>query len=321
MLIRPEIETLRGDDAPQRLAQQALHDIMAGWRGEAGVAPALRELSAFAAWKPLSECPALAALFDDGGDAARTFAGRFVTLAAGGLSAWPLAHLPPRHFHDDLLSTLVLAREGNVTLSLVAMDGAALATRPQPTSAGFWPGEAWEVLLAGSGEALLVDAREANEREARLVTRKLALSPGRVICRDAARQALIPLAVSGTLVSLRLQRRQEGAGVAREYDLASGRLVHQAAGNPRDSRIELMIAMLARMKRREAAPLMADIACGEGSAPLRWQALRECLALDTATGFAALCRVAGNPADALAVPAGPLRAQLIEAHPRLAELA
>lgn len=321
MLIRPEIAALRGDDAPQRQAQQALHQVMAGWRGEAGVAEVLRDLAAFAAWKPLSECAALSALFDDGGIAARDLAGGFVAAAARGLSDWPLAHLPPRHFHDDLLSTLVLAREGNVTLSLVAMDGAALATRPQPTSAGFWPGEAWEVLLAGSGEALLVDAREANEREARLVTRNLALSPGRVICRDAARQALIPLAVSGTLVSLRLQRRQEGAGVAREYDLASGRLVHQAAGNPRDSRIELMIAMLARMKRREAAPLMADIACGEGSAPLRWQALRECLALDTATGFAALCRVAGNPADALAVPAGALRAQLIEAHPRLAELA
>jgi hypothetical protein len=321
VLTRPEIAALRGDDAPQRRAQQALHDVMAGWRGEAGVAEVLRDLAAFAAWRPLSECPALSALFDDDGAAATALAGRFVAVAARGLADWPLAHLPPRHFHDDLLSTLVLGREGNVTLSLVAMDGAALAARPQPTSAGFWPGEAWEAVLAGSGEALLVDARDADERQARLVSRSLALAPGRVICRDAARQALIPRAVSGTLVSLRLQRRRPEAGVAREYDLATGRLVHQAAGNPRDSRIELMIAMLARMKRREAAPLMADIACGEGSAPLRWQALRECLALDTAAGFAALCRVAGNAADPLAVPAGALRAQLIEAHPRLAEIA
>ena len=63
MLIRPEIAALRGDDAPQRQAQQALHQVMAGWRGEARVSEVLRDLAAFAAWKPLSEFAALAALF------------------------------------------------------------------------------------------------------------------------------------------------------------------------------------------------------------------------------------------------------------------
>ena len=91
--------------------------------------------------------------------------------------------------------------------------------------------------------------------------------------------------VDGCLVSLRLQRRPANAGPAREYELASGRLIHQAAGNPRDSRIEMMLALLGRMGRGDAAPLMARMAREDGSAALRWQALRECLALDYAGGL------------------------------------
>jgi hypothetical protein len=81
-----------------------------------------------------------------------------------------------------------------------------------------------------------------------------------------------------------------------------------------------MLAMLGRMGRKDAAPLIAEIAAGEGSPALRWQALRECLALDTQVGFAALSAVAGAAGDPLAANAGALRAQLIEAYPQLQEV-
>lgn len=80
------------------------------------------------------------------------------------------------------------------------------------------------------------------------------------------------------------------------------------------------MGLLARMRRQDAAPAMAEIARGQGSDHLRWQALRNCLALDTAQGFSALTAIAANPADALARPAGALRAQLLEAHPQLTGL-
>ena len=81
-----------------------------------------------------------------------------------------------------------------------------------------------------------------------------------------------------------------------------------------------MLAMLGRMGRKDAAPHMAELACGEASPELRWQALRECLALDTQAGFGALSVIAARSDDALCGPAGALRAQLIEAHPQLQEL-
>lgn len=103
----------------------------------------------------------------------------------------------------------------------------------------------------------------------------------------------------------------------REYALADGALLKQTAGEVRQSRHETMLALLGRMKRREAVPVMAAIACQSGADSLRWEALRESLALDTAQGFAALCALARSPLDPLAAPAGALRAQLVEAHPRL----
>ena len=81
------------------------------------------------------------------------------------------------------------------------------------------------------------------------------------------------------------------------------------------------MALLGRMGRTDAAPQLAGIACEPGSAALRWQALRECLSLDTATGFDALSEVARRADDELAAAAGALRSQLVEAYPQLKELA
>jgi hypothetical protein len=128
------------------------------------------------------------------------------------------------------------------------------------------------------------------------------------------------LEVERHLVALRLVRTAAEPGPSREYDLADGALLRQSAGDLRASRHEMMLSLLGRMGRAEAAPLMAAVATEPGGDSLRWQALRECLALDTATGFRALSAVARESDDPLAGSAGALRAQLVEAHPQLRDL-
>jgi len=123
------------------------------------------------------------------------------------------------------------------------------------------------------------------------------------------------------LVSLRLHRIASMPAPTREYALSSGALLRQSAGEIRASRQEAMLAVLGRMRRADAVPVMAAIAREPGDASLRWQALRECLALDTAAGFSALGDLACAPTDPLAAPAATLRTQLLAAHPELAGLA
>jgi hypothetical protein len=320
VIVHPELQALRGDDAPQRLAQDLLIARDADWRARPEIAAVLEELGRLDAGETFPRCPLLSRMFSPDSPAAPEFAGSFVRMAAQGLARAPLGHVPLRHFTDGVHSTLLLGRCGNVTLSLVAVDGEGLAGRPEPVTVDFGPSEVWEHVLAGRASAKIVERSGPVEGPARLAGRDVALRPGNVVFRPAGRQAMLLRGVESCLVTLRLQRRLRDAGPTREYRLSDGKLVHQAAGNVRDSRIEMAMAALGRMGRADAAPLLADIATEAGSAALRWQALRECLALDTRAGFTALTTIATSPGDELAAAAGALRAQLIEAHPMLAEI-
>lgn len=320
MIINPELRALRGDDSPQRDAQEALIRQTDDWRERPRIAALLAELGQFDAGTPLGLCPALAELFEEDNLAAGEFAQDFARMSVEHLTETPLGHVPIRHFTDGVHSTLLLARTGNVTLSLVAVDGEGFSGRAAPVTADFGPSEVWEHVLAGRAGAELVELREPENGEAVLDRRDVALQPGIIVSRRAGRQTMLLRDVETCLVTLRLQRRFTDAGPTREYRLADSQLVHQAAGNLRDSRTEMMIALAGRMGRTDAAPLLAEIALEEGSTALRWQGLRECLALETLAGFTALCTIARRLDDELAPAAGALRSQLIEAHPQLAEI-
>lgn len=320
MIIHPELRALRDDDTPQRIAQEALVASVTQWRDRPHVAALLAAVKDFAGSGNLADFPALARLFYEDG-AAEELAGELAGVTLAALADNPLGHAPFRHFTDDTISTLQLARSGYVTLSLVAIDGYGLAKRPPATTADFSPSEVWERVLAGHAQAVIIDRGNPRPDRADLSASALTLRSGSLIVRDARSRHMRLDSVDGCLVSLRLQRRLPDAGPTREYALADGKLVHQAAGNPQDSRLELMMALLARMGRADAAPHFATIACGQGSTALRWQALRECLALDTASGFGALSEVARREADELAPAAGALRSQLIESYPQLKEIA
>jgi hypothetical protein len=320
MIHNPELRALRRDDSPQCIAQAALIQAMDDWRARPGIAALQAELDAFSAGAELEHCPALAALFTPGSSAARDLAADFSAMTCGSLAASPLGHVPLRHFTDGVTSTVLIARAVNVTLSLVAIDGDGLGLRPESATASFGPNHTWEHVLGGSAGVELVECQPIGPRQARLVRREAEIAAGSIQFRDGQRDARLLRRIDGALVTLRLQRRRANADVTREYDLASGALLHQAAGNPRDSRLELMVALLGRMGRRDAAQPMAELATSDAGSALRWQALRECLALDTQVGFIALGAIAARAEDALSGPAGALRAQLIEAHPQLQEV-
>ena len=321
MLIRPELQALRDDDAPQRRAQAAVRAAHEAWRsaGEGAVLEA--ELEAFAAGRGLDGLPVLGALFDPAdAEFAQDLVSRSLAPMFSLLASAPFSQSPWRYSMDEVLTSIVLARSGTAALMVQVFDGAGLARRPAARAVSFLPAETWERVLAGQGDALQVRALSQRREHADLECTPIALRAGAVRHRRGTSEAQVMRAASGSLVLLKLQRRLGHGAVVREHLLADGRLVHQAAGSPRDSRLELTAALLGRMGRRDGAPLLAAMAEEEGAQSLRWQSLRECLALDTAVGFAALCRIAAHPDDPLAVPAGALRTRLLVNFPTLAGL-
>lgn len=320
MIIHPDLRALRSDDSPQRDAQEALFRAVGVWREQPHVAAMFKEIEQFDDGLPIMEFPQLFALFCEEHAAARSLALQFARVTSDCLGSAPLGHAPFRHFTDGVHSTLLLARSGNVTLSLICVDGEGFNRRLAPTTADFSPSEVCEHVLAGSARGERITCRAADDNAAPLEKTEISIESGSVIQRDARAEALLLREITGCLVTLRLQRRQVNAGATCEYRLADGALVHQAAGNPMDSRAELMMALLGRMERADSAPLLAEIALGDATDALRWQALRECLALDTFEGFSALTTIARSPVDTLASTAGALHSQLVETYPQLREL-
>lgn len=319
MLIHPDLQALRGDDAPQRQAQAAIRAVHETWRTVGEGAGLERELAAFGAGQHPAELPVLGSLFDPGDpQAAQGLVNRALAPILALLGAEPLSQAPWRFAMDEAVTSLVLARHDTTALTVQVIDGAALARKPAASTASFLPAETWERVLCGEGAALRIRALRHLPDHARLECSPVTLRMGAVQSRLGTEQAQALCGFPGALVLLRLQRRLGGGGVVREYRLEDGQLLHQSAGTPRDSRLELATALLGRMGRRDAAPVLAAMAEEQGAHSLRWQALRECLALDTEAGFAALCRIAVRVEDPLAAPAGALRAQLLETSPQLA---
>lgn len=319
MHLSNQLRTLRTDPGPQRHAQSVLHSALVEWYDRFAGQALEAELAGFAAGKSLEEFPILAACFDPTDRLADEMVTALIALVARGLEQEALGQVPMRHFTNGTISTLLIGRNGPVSLALAAVDGVALSRRRPPDSVSFAPNNSWERVLAGSASGEFIDVTPLPGGGAQISRQPMELAAGNVVVRDSAQRAIRLDRAEGTLVSLRLQRRRENNTLTREYRLSDGALIHQTAGSPRDSRFELAAALLGRMGRTDAAPMLAAMVREDRPASLRWQLLRECLSLDTAEGFATLTAVATSPGDSLAAPAGALRAQLLEQYPELAE--
>ena len=305
------VAAMRRDRSVLQRAQATACAAAKRWREDVRIAPFLAELDEYGRGAPLSSCPALAALFAPG-RAARDLAARYCHEQAAALAGERFAQVAFRHSWDGRAATLLLARGGTAQLALVAIEPGTHETR----TAVFSDAVRHEAVLAGRALA----RRTVRDSRGDFTHDELELADGARLTLDLSHQTQFVHRVETRLVVLRLHRTNPQPQPTREYDTVSGELIRQASGSAHASRQEMMLALLGRMGRREAAPVMAAMGREAGPEGLRWQALREALALDTDEGFRALSAVARTAHDPLAMPAGALRAQLVEAHPQLLAL-
>lgn len=319
MMMRSAVAAQDRNDREWEDGQRALADRLATWR--AGTAPVHAAMEQFGAGAALEQCAPVADLFGAGSPHGMEFAQGFVADCLAGLTAHPLGQLPLLHGTRDSAPAVVLASSGRASLALAAYDGARLKNVPAPRTVRFAPQETWIHVLAGSGTADHVLCRDGPEDRMVLQSARIALEPGMVLYRYGPRETLQVRGVAGNLVLLRLQRRLAETAPVREYSLPDGTLLHQAMARAEDTRTELAMALLARMGRKDAVSPMKRIAGGEPGqdAPdsLRWQALREVLALDTDAGLDLLDLLMSRPHDPLSGPAAALRGSLYEIWPEL----
>lgn len=315
MHINQALRALREDPLAQRQAQIAMELAATSWRDAEGLREIEQELARFSSGAELATCKRIAHLMSDH-STARAFAGGLCEGMSAALARHPLGHVPFRHQSGAGTAMLQIAQSGSAVLVLVNYDEAAAA--PLPTTASFSDVERHEMVLAGAADLRIATILEESCDRAAIDCEPCRIVEGETLylTPDIAR---IAERIHGHMTILRVARSPARPKPSRVFSLADGALVHRAAGDRGESRREMAMAVLGRMGRIDAAPVLAELT-REGSDNARWQALRECLALDTATGFAALTKISIDLEDALAAQAGALRAQLLEAYPQLAEI-
>lgn len=315
MHVDPTIAALRTDRGPQRHAQAAMCAAFDAWQEERGAGDVITELAQFGDGVPLEVCPALERVFTAPDEAERLMA-LFSRHMCDGMRANPVGHPPFHNGFDGNAASILLARRGRAQLMLQSREPGKSAEQ----SHFFTDGLRYDAVLAGEASARIVRLVRLEGGRARFASEPIALRRGGRFAFDLSSETLVFGQVERRLVVLRLMRMAELPEPSHEYDATDGRLLSKSAGTIATSRQEATVTLLGRMGREDAAPAMAEVALGEGDASLRWQALRECLALDTATGFTTLVKLARRADDPLAADAGALRARLLEMHPQLQEL-
>ncbi|WP_226663928.1 hypothetical protein [Alteriqipengyuania lutimaris] len=314
MHVDAALREFAGDSRAQAAAQDRVLAARAEWQARPQVARVLADCRTLRNTGDFARCGALEALIHGG--AAQEFVAQFI---AAMLAAWrdqPLAQLPFRHSYAGGQGIVHIHRDGPVTLALVLVEPADRA----PRTIAFSDCDRREVVLAGQGAAVRYTRRDG----APPVAKEVRLAPGTVLTADADNSLAIAV-LDAPLVLLRVAREPAHPRPTREVELATGRIIHRASPSPADGRAELAAALLGAMGRTDAAPSLARYACGKGGCGqagegARWQALRHALALDTASGFEALCAIAECDRDPLACEAATLRHKLCTTYPQLAKL-
>ncbi len=310
MRVDPALRSFARDRAAIAGAQGRLHAAKEQWRTRADVAAVLADCEAFASGACFAECSALDALLTGG--AAPNFVHGWMEAMLGAWRNEPLAQVPFRHSVSRGMATIQLHRTGPVSLSLLVIESAPDVL---PKTISFTDCERHEVVLAGSGRAIAYRSRESAPPSGS----PLLLAPGTRFDGHADLSRAI-IALDAPLVLLRVVRDPVHPEPTRQVEIATGRVLHRASASPAEGRAELAAALLGAMGRTDAARPLADYACGKAGAGARWQALRNALALDTATGFAALCRIADRPDDPVVADAAALLGSLCTTYPQLANL-
>jgi len=308
MLVHPAIAALRGEVAPQPRVDAAL----AEWRARPDVAAVREGLAAYGAGAPLAAAAPLARLLHDAG-AARALAEGLIEPLAAALGAEPLAQLPFGTAARPGLARIRLAESGRAALNLAVF--APRAAVP-PASVLFEDGEAHEIVLAGAGEGMRYGRSEAG-----LEAVPFALRPGTRILRAGLCHARQIIAVSRPLLVLQLTREAERPEPSCELALPGGAPIKAISACKRTSQQLMALGVLGALGHRPALGAMERIA-QDAAAPrdLRWEALRQMLALDARRGMALLAELAARGGDALAVPAASLLGDLLAAQPDLAQM-
>lgn len=297
MRIDPALAAWIADPARQRAAQAAARNIARGWRERA-------EVNAFhaaldAARTPEALLGGVRALF-----AAPGWVEALIGALTSAAAAEPFFEPPFRAIAEEAHSGLLLIDDPRcrVGLGRIALDG--LAARKADTASGgsiqFSGRTTLYRFLRGGGAALTLwsapragpDFRSATAGRCTYAGRR-GVADGDWLLLDGRRQAFLIAHARADILLLQATLAADDDALLLEYDARTHACIGATAADDAGSRIALTAALLRLLGRRDAFDAIAGT-MADAPFHLRWQFMRELVALDTPRAAPLLAEMAAN---------------------------
>lgn len=319
MNIHPNIAALRSDVTAQRRIAGRMTRVKTRWVSDDAVQALEQDLQRYGAGEDLGGCLSLQRLVTDqcaASDFAMVWTGAFIPA----LREEPLGNAPFRYRCSAGFSSIQLLQSGGAALSLVAYEPKPDSQVRMPSSALFSDREAAEIVLSGSGTGAYHCLSNTEQGgSVAIITSELRLRPGTRISLDGPSQARQIVSADRAMVVLQLSRLPVKPAPSREYRLADGALLRRICGDKAASQRLMALSVLGALRSGHDALQHSALDQSEED-EVRWEAVRQLLALDTARGFAVLGIIADEDRDALVRPAKLLLEQLMVNQPALARM-
>jgi hypothetical protein len=283
-----------------------MRELRAQWLARSDVGRIVADLAHYADRAPLEECPALHAVLHDPG-AARSLVDNLTGPLLAESRQRPFSEAPFRfRLSPGFAPMRLLAHEGAV-LSLVAY--APLAGAGEPASAIFADREVYDIVLAGSASGLFHRLGEGGMPD----TRPMHWRAGDALATAARCEARQVCRVDRSLLLLRLTREPARPAPTREVALSTGAVLRAASGDRAASEAVMALCVLGALGDEAALGVMEQTALEPSEdREVRWEAVRQTLALSRERGLRLLGHLAACDADPLSRHAATLHARLSE---------
>jgi hypothetical protein len=299
------------------------------WLARPDTVAVRRALERYAHGAVLSQCSVLRDLMVDR-PTGLGLVETLITPVSNALKLDPMSEAPFRFRVSRGFARLELLRHEGASLNLAVYEplerkneaassfsASPFSTSNVSTSVIFSDREVHELVLAGKGSGFIYrhTGEGALSSEARL------WSAGDTIrCTDHGQTREI-LQVERALLLLELAREPQRPAPVREVALDTGETLRTASGDKSASEAMMALSVLGTLGDDSALEVMECMALKREEAPdLRWEAVRQALALDARRGLDLLGRLAAGGPDPLAQPALSLRARLLQEQPELRSL-
>ncbi len=322
MQIHPAIAALRNDRSEQFAMQEQFESVSDEWYKLKQVGAISDDLQSYADGVILGDCMKLDPLMSNP-IISHEFVQTWQNYLIRALREYPLGLPSFGSRSSSGLSHIVLLNKGNASLGIAAYE--ERSEKKLPLTAVFSDLQTVEIVISGSADGVLHEVRQCNGLDTIIDTCTVHWRPGAIIVTNGPCEARQVVSVDGAMVVLQLSRKAANPQPTREYSLHDGELMQSASGNKRASQKVMALSVLGAMALQDEAPdpLNAMLICADDlaeDADVRWEAVRQVLAIDAAQGISLLEGLATRAYDPLSLPALDLRDVLRTDRPELAHL-